>query len=238
MAVSHRSQYIDDVSDETNYEAVIKSMLTEGTGRHMLDSGGAYGRHWEENQKNSPWEKDRLNVYDEFVVMNIYDWLVNSDIGLERTDNTCEREKDFYEFCDDSGSWLSDMEDYAEMHNKNSERGFYGDVVRNNTYNGEFHSLSQCVQTVSWNEEGTYYVLLQVHQGADIRGGYTKPRLFTFGRVYDPATILPSEFQFSCQGCNWYEAESCIDYDEMKEITNPEENEVNCPDCGETISIY
>ena len=28
-------------------------MLTENTGKHMLDSGGAYGRHWERNQKKS-----------------------------------------------------------------------------------------------------------------------------------------------------------------------------------------
>jgi len=29
---------------------IIYNMLTENTGRHMLDSGGAYGRNWERNQ--------------------------------------------------------------------------------------------------------------------------------------------------------------------------------------------
>ncbi len=29
---------------------VILGQLRENTGRHMLDSGGAYGRHWERNQ--------------------------------------------------------------------------------------------------------------------------------------------------------------------------------------------
>lgn len=29
---------------------LIYEMLTENTGRHMLDSGGAYGRNWERNQ--------------------------------------------------------------------------------------------------------------------------------------------------------------------------------------------
>ena len=33
-------------------EKVIREMLTESTGRHMLDSGGIYGRHWEKNQQN------------------------------------------------------------------------------------------------------------------------------------------------------------------------------------------
>ena len=32
---------------------IIYKMLTESTGKHMLDSGGAYGRHWERNQKKS-----------------------------------------------------------------------------------------------------------------------------------------------------------------------------------------
>lgn len=32
-----------------NTAEVIASMLTENTGRHMLDSGGAYGRNWERN---------------------------------------------------------------------------------------------------------------------------------------------------------------------------------------------
>ncbi len=31
-------------------EKKIAEMLKENTGRHMLDSGGAYGRHWERNQ--------------------------------------------------------------------------------------------------------------------------------------------------------------------------------------------
>ena len=31
-------------------EQVIVGMLTENTGSHFLDSGGAYGRHWSRNQ--------------------------------------------------------------------------------------------------------------------------------------------------------------------------------------------
>jgi len=35
----------------TATELKVYEMLTENTGRHMLDSGSAYGRHWERNQK-------------------------------------------------------------------------------------------------------------------------------------------------------------------------------------------
>ena len=31
-------------------EQTIFEMITENTGSHMLDSGGAYGRNWQRNQ--------------------------------------------------------------------------------------------------------------------------------------------------------------------------------------------
>jgi hypothetical protein len=34
-------------------ESAIAAMLTENTGRHFLDSGGAYGRNWERNQNRA-----------------------------------------------------------------------------------------------------------------------------------------------------------------------------------------
>jgi len=36
---------------QTSMTAIkLAEMLTEDTGRHFLDSGGIYGRHWEKNQ--------------------------------------------------------------------------------------------------------------------------------------------------------------------------------------------
>ena len=37
----------------TDTQKLVYAMLTENTGRHMLDSGGAYGRNWERNQANT-----------------------------------------------------------------------------------------------------------------------------------------------------------------------------------------
>lgn len=34
----------------TNTQRIVADMLGESTGRHLLDSGGAYGRSWEQNQ--------------------------------------------------------------------------------------------------------------------------------------------------------------------------------------------
>ena len=40
---------IEYTQDTRSTDEVIVAMLTENTGRHFLDSGGAYGRNWERN---------------------------------------------------------------------------------------------------------------------------------------------------------------------------------------------
>lgn len=42
-----------DTINATQTEQIIYEMLTENTGRHMLDSGGDSGRAWQRNQAKS-----------------------------------------------------------------------------------------------------------------------------------------------------------------------------------------
>lgn len=51
-----------------------------------------------------------------------------------------------------------------------------------NTYNGE-DLLSQTLQWTGFSlpQDGDDYILLQIHGGADVRGGYTRPRVFRVG---------------------------------------------------------
>jgi hypothetical protein len=60
------------------------------------------------------------------------------------------------------------MEGFAQEQNKNTS------VV--NSYNGEC-DLTQTIQFVEfeWGEYGDKYVLLQIHGGCDVRGGYSSP---------------------------------------------------------------
>jgi hypothetical protein len=86
-------------------EVVIK-MLQENTGRHMLDSGGAYGRHWERNQKLSSeiefWDKTPEMVptglkYGElWGTISLYHHLVNS----LQWDDDIELLNEMYEYFD------------------------------------------------------------------------------------------------------------------------------------------
>jgi hypothetical protein len=76
--------------------------------------------------------------------------------------------------------WLSIMESFGEALQRRGATGIYGDgsPFTENTYNGE-NLLSQVLQYLYFEFGGESHVLLQIHGGCDVRGGYTKPRAFT-----------------------------------------------------------
>lgn len=159
-------------------EELIIGMLKENTGRHLLDSGGAYGRHWERNQAVDFAEKPEVTVDTDWlkagdqitVTIDLYHYLVNYLYCDELTDEfnaKFEHMEDWegkgYGLSEKASGWLEDKFkiDLDELHWCNS-------------YNGE-DSLSQVVQSA---EIGNHYVILQVHGGCDVRGGYTDAKLF------------------------------------------------------------
>jgi hypothetical protein len=69
-----------------------------------------------------------------------------------------------------------------------------------NTYNGE-DALAQVLQGVTYADEDAVYVLLQIHGGCDVRGGYTRPRVFRVD--VDMPAYFPydhAEFTVYCTG--------------------------------------
>jgi len=56
-----------------------------------------------------------------------------------------------------------------------------------NTYNFEYSNLSSVLQGTLFEMNEQNYVLLQIHGGADVRGGYTDAKMF---RLYEPDTLL------------------------------------------------
>jgi hypothetical protein len=159
---------------------LIFDMLTEDTGRHPLDSGGAYGRAWERNQartiedfENEPEERYTYRKGGNYLerTVSVFHFLSQLDM-----DELCE------EFnampCDD---WDADDEVYGVskaqwdwLKSKFEVKVGY----TFNTYNGD-SDLSQILQG-SWVDiNGDVYLLLQIHGGCDARGGYTNAKLFT-----------------------------------------------------------
>ena len=235
-------------------EEVLTEMFTENTGRHMLDSGGAYGRNWERNQSAVAAEgaevfKTRPDVrfhtwkgkFD-YVSINTFNWLLNV---VEYAPDIQEKFDTFSEGSDDP--WLVDMEEFVRRNQDTAP-----EVV--NTYNYDTN-LDETLQWVEWSDEyGDKFALIQYHGGADMRGGYTKPRAFrveadyfgddafevwcdNFGRETDLEGVgtavcgLQGTF-YAGSGVEWYSTryETEVDVD-MDELVSPEEGVVQCPSC-------
>ena len=169
-------------------DQLLHSMLTENTGRHLLDSGGAYGRNWERNQNKSVQDfidqpsayldiyhreasEDRPEAFDVTVCLSLFHHLRDA-LDLDRYCHKFNARpvddwgSDFYGVSRDGQRWLERM-------------GFEAAGDGQNSYNW-CANFSQVVQYQKLSRDGDDYVLLQIHGGCDVRGGYTDAKLFKF----------------------------------------------------------
>ena len=233
----------------TQTEKVLLEMLGENTGVHFLDSGGAYGRHWKRNQ-------ERDIVHEPPVVVDVEEgWL---DIRFS-TFHYCRAYLEYdEELTQDFDKWFEEAEanPYKIAHQEYwiKDRG-WSIIEHGNSYEWE-NFLDQVIQFITFsldpNDVDIYSnnvrLLLQVHGGCDVRGGYTKPRIF---EPLDSEAL--SDFLYhmsyaiaSCSndpqqhywitdnaGINWYQGhpnqENHMKYDAKR-------NKILCP-CGGEITI-
>jgi hypothetical protein len=168
-----------DLSGYTRTERRIAELLTENTGRHFLDSGGAYGRNWERNvgrdfAAEPATRITEVGVYrdDEATILvchNLFHWLRDR---VELDDDAAALQADLEAFAEEyeDDHWLSIVDRWIEERGMTSE----GTV---NTYNGE-DLLSQVLQYHLFHIDNGSFVALQIHGGCDVRGGYTDPQVF------------------------------------------------------------
>jgi hypothetical protein len=166
----------------TQIQKLVFKMLTENTGVHFLDSGMSNGRHWQRNAKKTI--EDFANEPAELYIK------YRNDDFIERTVSVFHYISTMYELdsiCDKfnrirSNDWDGDFYGVSAKHQAFLEDIGYDKNPREwNTYNGE-SDLSQTLQGVSLRlfVDGQYedYALIQIHNGADVRGGYTDAKLF------------------------------------------------------------
>lgn len=208
---------------------VLQGMFVENTGRHFMDSGDAYGRHWQRNQgvdfESTPAATLRFKAYNGRLyisfTLDAYHWLserlsYSEELdklfhGRFRKEVDAKDDKSWLELMEEFPEWLSKLandgipdeglDEDAEVDSDSDEDddsdedadfelrfgefgGIYGDgnPITVNTYNGE-DALSQTLQYTLFSGYAGDFVALQVHGGADVRGGYTKPRVFEFGHM-------------------------------------------------------
>ena len=154
----------------------IHGMLVENTGVHICDSGGGSGRHWQQNQGLTMADFDNLPPaklsfeydYPE-VTVSVWHKLTSGVIEL---DDLC---REFNALpCPD---WESDI--HGVSCDQNEWLHMQGFEIGNswNTYNWD-NQFDQILQGCDLKFDGLDYVLIQIHGGADARGGYTDAKLF------------------------------------------------------------
>ena len=164
-------------------EQTIANMLTENTGTHMCDSGGTNGRNWQRNQgkdldyfRSLPsatadiYYNERNDYYEINPCVNIFHLLTS---GVLELDELCHKFNSI-EVGEWSGEYWGVCNSGIGFLNKHSfeniDNGF-------NTYNW-CASHSQVMQGNMLERDDEKYILLQIHGGADVRGGYTDAKLF------------------------------------------------------------
>ena len=186
-----------------NTEAIIYGMLTENTGTHFLDSGGVYGRAWQRNQAKTLEDfKAEPEAYFDGgewpeAGKSTFWLLVNNlkhDAGLTAA---------YHEFAKDyqEESWLEINELWLDKLGVPGEGGdFYSESRYTfNTYNWSDEWLGdQTLQGTSFGMGGTHYLILQVHGGADVRGGYTRPQVFELLEGMDGFIMSGGDASFRC----------------------------------------
>lgn len=214
---------------------LIYKMLTTSTGRAICDSGDAYGRNWEKNQAKtladferepsasvevSKWEREGVIEWDCYPTFSLYHHLVSA--------------LDLDPICDEfnaleCGAWNGDYygTDSYQCEWLENE-GFKPDGDSWNSYNWSAN-FSQVVQGQRFKrnggslcEDGGEYILLQIHQGCDVRGGYTDAKLFKLKTdyfLYESAGFcadLPNGeyIGLDWQGSEWINLEGTIPSDD------------------------
>jgi len=233
-------------ADYTKTERILHEMLTENTGVHPLDSGSVYGRHWERNRQVGDFRRlPVVEVDEDSVTINVFHYL---RAFLQRDQISERLERRLYKYAElpenERRPWLGVMEGFVD--DVLARRG-WRDLGAFNTYNWK-NLLSQVLQgiVVEHPKHGKY-VILQIHNGCDVRGGYTKPHVFKLCEEEDgDFFFLMGDYTADC-GCTHAYANlpdwSCYSDDDGQLDSFPEywrwdgERYV-CDRCGRIVEFH
>lgn len=221
-------------------------MLTENTGVHFLDSGMSNGRHWQQNQGHTveEWLNRPTATLDLDYGMCVYVdtfHFLNDRLRLtEKAEQLQNYWNDFIESSNERSYYdCYAMEEFAELVNDGTGENATPRIV--NTYNFE-NLLTQTLQYVEFNHEGDSFILLQIHGGADVRGGYTRPQVFEMLDGYYFAYEMQNcEISCTNSDCTFYLDVRGPDVsdEDSNYYGNGELNELKkCPRCNSELKAH
>ncbi len=220
----------------TATQLAVASMLTENTGRHMLDSGMAYGYNYERRAGVDYTTTPVARVVDGSYEKSLYWHLVNNlNIDTDETKKfmdyatTDERKHD---------GWMEILYAYCEEYGYRGRRS-------DNSYN-----YDSCLDGVfQWFDIDTdndrQLVVVQTHNGCDVRGGYSTPVWFEYKDGYrdDSGLTLIADGNLWCTGntehrfytddnYHWYSDTEMGTY----KIETDSNNNLLCPHCNSVLN--
>ena len=230
---------------------VLQIMLMEDTGIDLLDSGGQFNRNWQKNSDGQFAHRSAGYVEYEEVKLSLYHYLLDR---LEYSRFQTEQFRLAYP----NGAGMNEMVAYVNDNGLGSPE--QGTGVAYNTYNHEHH-LDQEIQFVEYQitdiiGDIQHYVILQTHNGADVRGGYSLPWIFKAdpewisdcydiglwcgdcgipvvsngGQVEQPVQSLHVKSKITSKGV-------VIHYYEEYDVNNGILWEALCPSCNEVMEV-
>lgn len=181
----------------------LQRMLKENTGRSVFDSGDYYGRHWQQNRdvEFSQQPEGNLQISNRRGELEILATISTYHFLVDRLIYNPELDERYCEFAALRCIGL-DLRTAEMFVDSEHGRGIYGEdnPLSINTYNGE-DLLSQVIQYVYWTDEAGAHVLLQIHGGCDVRGGYTDPSAFDVTDMDGTSIFDNARASICCDEC-------------------------------------
>ncbi len=190
-------------------DKLLASMLTENTGIAMMDSGGENGRAWQRNAGKTVYtfkaepevsfeiEADKYGIWNAVKqsrdLLPESEWTYHLDFSVS-TFHYLASILELDDLCDSFNAkpvkdWGGELFGTSETGDKWIKKHFtVGDIW--NTYNGE-NTLDRILQGTNLRhvETDDKYILLQIHGGADVRGGYTDAKLFKLSGAFQESYL-------------------------------------------------
>jgi len=218
------------------YAENFRELARVNTGTHMLDSGGIYGRHWQRpgipsGQPLEYW--DGSESYPMLMVSTAQ--LLDEHLEIDQAATRHFRLWAAIADPKDNHSWLELMGAYLDRMVATGRWDSDSDgTFTDNSYNWE----TDLDQDFQFAAPGLYgdRVLVQMHNGADVRGGYTAP-VVAAGEL--ESVLCDYNVRPFCQHCergadNMYYGER----DGWKLRVNRQSCSVICPDCKRVARCY
>lgn len=203
-----------------NIKSLIAAMLTENTGTHMLDSGGDNGRAWQQNIGKAVADFQAEPSATAEIYVREWEGKLTAEVlptvsvfhlltgGVLELDDLCHAfnampvdnwgSDEFYGVSVEGAAFINAHGFLSERHNFN-------------TYNwSSNHSqVLQGAELTLGEEFGDdRYILLQIHGGADVRGGYTDAKLFKLADHAEFYNVVEDNCGFSDpngdNGLSWH----------------------------------